>query len=303
MKGPAVNRAELLKWWDALDTITGQIRSPDVALGLEMARLCEDEDAQWLASLFPAGTVVTPESLQEAMLAQGEDPRAIYIASRTGGLTDYEMLRQAAELGYAPAQAKLAMSLDETDWDIFEWAQKAAVQGNRLGFLAQGDLLMRGWYCHKDPAQALASWKKAAELECCHAEYQYGLWAFGERDWERYYWWARAAVHGYYNRNLLDATILLSPEFERGECGRILHALGSLFKANPQSMTNSVHIGALQSSKLQRMMILYEAMLSRARQAIGTWSVIGRRLKVVKDIRVKIAKMAWEEAWRWGEKE
>jgi hypothetical protein len=46
---------------------------------------------------------------------------------------------------------------------------------------------------------------------------------------------------------------------------------------------------------------LYDLMLSRARQAIQCWSMAGRRLAVAKDIQVLIAKMMWEEAWRWGE--
>jgi hypothetical protein len=46
---------------------------------------------------------------------------------------------------------------------------------------------------------------------------------------------------------------------------------------------------------------LHEAMLFRARKAIVCWSAVGVRLGVVKDVRVMIAKMAWEP-WRWHEK-
>jgi hypothetical protein len=42
-------------------------------------------------------------------------------------------------------------------------------------------------------------------------------------------------------------------------------------------------------------------MLGRAREAIKCWSMAGRRVGVVKDMRVMISKMAWEEAWRWGQ--
>jgi hypothetical protein len=48
-------------------------------------------------------------------------------------------------------------------------------------------------------------------------------------------------------------------------------------------------------------MELHGAMLQRARRAIDCWSMAGRRLRVVRDMRVMIAKMAWEEVWRWGE--
>jgi hypothetical protein len=48
---------------------------------------------------------------------------------------------------------------------------------------------------------------------------------------------------------------------------------------------------------------LHAAMLGRARRAIDCWSVAALRCGVVKDVRVMIAKMAWAEAWRWGEHE
>jgi hypothetical protein len=53
---------------------------------------------------------------------------------------------------------------------------------------------------------------------------------------------------------------------------------------------------------VERLLELHKAMLARARRAIDCWSMAGRRCGVVKDMRVVIAKMAWEEAWQWGEK-
>jgi hypothetical protein len=45
---------------------------------------------------------------------------------------------------------------------------------------------------------------------------------------------------------------------------------------------------------------LHAAMLARAKEAICCWSMTAQRHGVVKDIRVLVAKMAWQEAWRWG---
>jgi hypothetical protein len=52
---------------------------------------------------------------------------------------------------------------------------------------------------------------------------------------------------------------------------------------------------------IRRILVLHDEMLGRARRAIDCWSMAARRCGVVKDMRVIIAKMAWEEAWRWGE--
>jgi hypothetical protein len=53
---------------------------------------------------------------------------------------------------------------------------------------------------------------------------------------------------------------------------------------------------------LQRVLEQYDAMLHRARRAIACWSMAAKRRRMVKDMRVMIAKMAWEEPWQWGEK-
>jgi hypothetical protein len=50
----------------------------------------------------------------------------------------------------------------------------------------------------------------------------------------------------------------------------------------------------------QRVAELHAAMLARAREAIASWSLASRRLGIVKDVRVIIAKMAWGEPWQWS---
>ncbi len=57
-----------------------------------------------------------------------------------------------------------------------------------------------------------------------------------------------------------------------------------------------------QMDALQQVITLYNAMLDRARCAIHWWGMVGQRHRVVKDMRVKIAKMAWEEVWAWCKK-
>jgi hypothetical protein len=48
---------------------------------------------------------------------------------------------------------------------------------------------------------------------------------------------------------------------------------------------------------------LQAAMLGRARRAIDCWGIVGRRLGLVKDVRVMIAKMVWDEPWWWSAKQ
>jgi hypothetical protein len=73
--------AEQIKWWDARD-ILPQRRVVEDAL--QLARECRHPDAQWLASLFPAGVAVSPRDMMDTMLEQGDDPRALHILWKLG---------------------------------------------------------------------------------------------------------------------------------------------------------------------------------------------------------------------------
>jgi hypothetical protein len=99
-------KSQLIEWWDAMDTITGQRTTKDIAKGLQMARKCKHDDASWLASLFPNDALVTKAEMTNVMLAQSDDRRAMFLAFFLGGAKDL-LLRRAAEMGYAPAQAML----------------------------------------------------------------------------------------------------------------------------------------------------------------------------------------------------
>jgi hypothetical protein len=92
--------------------------------------------------------------------------------------------------------------------------------------------------------------------------------------------------------------------FEKGEHARILHTVGPVLRANLDVARCTLFLlykDRVTVERYQRVIALYDAMAERARAAMGCWSVIGRRVGLVKDVRVTIAKLLWEEAWRWSE--
>ncbi len=307
MKRGGVEEAALIKWWDTLDVLAGRMSPPNVKKGLQMARDCRHPDAQWLCSRFPEGSTLTDEEVVTVMLAQGDDPRALFLMWNHhleqchGGST---MLRRAAELGYAPAQADLVLMAE--DKDAFAWAERAAVQGDRWGLYQLADLLEDGRGCERDRSKAVALFGEAADLGCGRSQSSYGTLAFGERDWQRYYWWGRAAARGIACFHLREGVIGLLPLFEQGECSRILFAIGLVLKEGLNVLQGTLFGHPLKAmdemDKLHQVVLLYEAMQERARRAVVCWSIVGRRLGVAKDVCVLIAKMALEEAWQWGEK-
>jgi hypothetical protein len=302
------DRAEQIKWWNVIDTMAGRLGDADAVKGLRMARECRHPDAQWLVSLFPAGVPVTPERVLAVMLLQKDDPLAMLLAHEVGLVVDEEfkygaLLMRAAEMGYAPAQAQVAMRKQ----DSFQWAERAAAQGDRHGMYQLAYHLYHGVGCEKDRGRALKLVREGAELGDAAAQAMYGAVAFDELDWVGYHWCSLALAQGFDDfGDCTGAVSLMLPLFERCEYGHILHLFGPILKAGLHIERDRLYYTTLTATALQqvqRVIVLHEDMLDRAKTAIACWSMAGRRLGVVKDMRVMIAKMAWAEPWKWGENE
>jgi hypothetical protein len=262
-----------------------------------MARLCEHPDAKWLVALFPRDDV-SQEAVRAVMEAEGDDARALYIAWSMGQdpCEDLTLLRRAGQLGYAPAQADLVLQ------DLFDellWAEKAAYQGERWGWLRLAGCYHGGLGVEVSLPKEIAALKEAAELDLVHAMFHYGKLAYKEDEWERYFWWARALDLGFAYYEALPALLGLIPSFERGELGRILFTVAPAVRGAVGRDVFSPHIVGQEQVRLQRLFALYDAVRSRAKAAVDCWSVVAQRCGVVKDVRVMIARLAWEEAWRW----
>jgi hypothetical protein len=308
---PVVDLAEQIKWWDALDNAT--LFDPNFPAFLRMARECQHPDARWLVSLLRADAVVDELELEDVLENQSDktpdDARVMFLLVLLGThlLRAMPLLHRAAEMGYAPAQAHLALWYqDRQHAAAFKWASLAAARGDRDGIGMLASCYASGCGCGKDEAIAIELFKRAAHLSDSFAEFEFGRLAFGGLDWERYFWWGRAATHGFFADDFCRSALRCLPSFEEGAHGRIVHTMAPLLRNNASTESGTVFgsfYSVLQMSEFRRIVELYDAMLGRARRAIHCWSMAGRRCRVVKDMRVMIAKMLWEEAWRWGEKE
>jgi hypothetical protein len=111
--------ADWIKWWDALENFSSFATEPhDLETSLQLARESKHPDAQWLASLLPIGTPLTAEGMERVLLAQGDDPRALFLvwalqaASGEQGERELSLLQRAADCGYAPALMHLSFELE-----------------------------------------------------------------------------------------------------------------------------------------------------------------------------------------------
>jgi TPR repeat protein len=187
--------------------------------------------------------------------------------------------------------------------DSFGLVQRAAAQGHREGLFRLGMFTLDGVGCTRDAAKAAELIRRAAELQQGDAQYRHGLLAYGGLDWRRYVWWGRASLGGCNERAFYFAVVALVPAFEEGKHVRILHTVAPVVRKGLDATrtTASRCIQAEEVEELCRVMELHEELLGRARRAIACWSVVGQRVGVAKDMRMTIAKLAWDEAWRWGE--
>jgi hypothetical protein len=302
----------LIEWWNTLDLYALQKDAQEL---LERARESKHPDAQWLAALFPADVAVTRERVAEVMRAQGDDARALFFVWRmedTAGGEAEDMLVRAAAMGYAVAQAhasacaaqgfrQLSDSAREEGDDglRLRWAQRAAAQGDRYGTYLLGVYFRDGKGCGRNYKKANEQFRIAAEWGHTDAQFSYGL-SFDVLDWRRYFWWGCAGSGYDYAYRTYVLGFLAS--FEKGEHGR---PMATVLERDFEDATARYRstITDTEWEQLLRVMHLHKAMLGRAWRAIGCWSVTGRRLGVAKDVRIIIAKMAWEDVWRWDGKE
>jgi hypothetical protein len=294
---------ELGRWRNVLDSF-GLAHTPSsLSRALQTARECRHPDAQWLASLFPPGADASAEGILRTMLQRPDDPRAAYMAWLLG-IKRPETLRPVAEGGYAPAQAYMS-SVASGEAEELMWAEKASAGGDPCGLYRLGLCCDKGRGCAQDKERATELLLRAAELDNTPALFLLGSRMYSEHDWQRYAMWSRATLWAPHVRRLCDALIQLLPSFEAREKGRILHAAAPALRLTIEDAAAEVHgeLRAEKWEKLQRVVALHDALLGCARQAIDCWSIVGRRRGVAKDVRVMIAKMVWEEPWRWGQRE
>jgi hypothetical protein len=232
----------------------------------------------------------------EVMEQQGEDPRALFFLWRVDG-ANMALLARAAELGYAPAQAEL--SFESRGRECFKWASLAAENGDRGGLCELGICYRDGLSCTAGPEKGIELFREAAHLGSRAAQRMYGELAYGERDWQRYHWWARSWRHLLTTPMCLAMSALL-PLFEQGQHSRIVHEVAPVIRRNLEANLADGFIEEGTAQELRRVLKVHDAMTSRAKEAVACWSMCALRLGVMKDMRVVIAKLVWAEPWRWS---
>jgi hypothetical protein len=231
-----------------------------------------------LIKLFGGRNVASREGARQVFLRCENDPRALCFA---GVLKESEdEIRRAAELGDAFA------SVDE---EGFQWAKKSAAQGERNGFCELGLCYGVGSECEKDAKRAKENYLVAVELgDVC------GLVSLGRLfdidDPQRFVWLGRAAA-----ANGDSYSFLKELSVQVFTHAKVVFAIGRALKGHinneKRTIFGIVNKFDARIGPANQALHFYEFQLQSYRKAVDSWTIVGLRNRVVKEIRKMIGNM------------
>ena len=290
--------SELFKWLDVRDTLLGQnYKEQGIEKALRLARDCKHPDAVWLTSIFEGTNVSTIDEASNVFLLHENDARALSLSwqlkDRREG--DLSLLRRAAEMGCAFACATLCGELFyDMEEEAFLLAKRAAVQHERDGFNVLGWSYRNGRA--RDVNLAKENYLIASELGHIMAANNYAL-MLRLTDSDRWLWLSRAAVHGqpYY---FIGSFAEQVHQFNSSGSGSsyalfcIGWALKGRINLEKKELFGRGHpFFDFVVGPANQAVSFYESQVKAAHLAVFTWTHIGIRNRIVKDLRVLIGKM------------
>jgi hypothetical protein len=288
---------QLLAWYKIRDILFGDnCYGQDVEEARELASVCEHPNAVWLTKLFGGRDVASPEEARRVFRSCENDPRALCFAAVL--VRDFEEVRRAAELGDAFAQAWMASAWETPGEECFRWAEKSAAQGERDGFFWLGYCSQHGKGCEKDVEISKETFLLAVKLGDVYAMVCLGE-LFDKNDPQRFVWFGRAAAKGE-SDSFLDQMSDQVRNFGSGiGHADVVFAIGRAVKGHIDSDERTIfgegdYDFDSRIDRANQALRFYQFQLQSYRKAVDSWTIIGFRNKVVKDIRKMIGKMIWD---------
>jgi hypothetical protein len=291
----------LVKWYEARDAFLGI--NPNLGYkdelerrqrGLQLAEKLKDEipEAKWLCELFPEGTAEKLERVRVCNRLSDESRRnstaLAYLECFTGPEMSLEEATHPLHLGEILLSATFSSVVTKEEFDV---AAQLAAQREPRGFY----VLWRNDNCKMDYL------KKAAELGLVIALHSYGRNAFTDVQPEQYLWMGRCAqrsidhVGSYLDR----VDTCLAGFLRKARLSSCVVQIDALYGEGRLSFWEvsrySTHNGAMHRHVMLYIQALCKNWRADARRAVNAWLAVGRRLRVVKDIRGVIGKRIWNE--------
>ena len=290
---------DLFKWLDIRDIFLGQnTRKQDITAALALARDCKHPDAEWLTSIFEGKDVSTKEEAKEVfLLSQDGDARALCFAWWLSDDFWYNLtlLCRAAELGNVFACSTFCRRVRK-DEEAFRLAQFAAARHERDGFYSLGRFSY-GIGGEENLTLAKENYLIAAELGFVDAAVDYGL-LLGESDPAHWLWSSRAALRGV-SDYFLDSFPIQVERFSSGAVNAsIMFEIGLALKGKIDTGKKAIFGSTRNFDSIvgpaNQAFSFYDSQIKSALSAVDTWTIIGIRFGIVKDVRKLIGKIIWD---------
>ncbi len=295
---------ELFKWLDVRDTLLGDnFKKQDITKACALAHDCRHPDAVWLTSIFEGKDVSTKEKVREVFLSCENDARALGFAwlLTDDRRKDLPLLRRSAEMGNAFACSKLCgqvFYVDDNNEETFRLAQLAVSQRECDGFYMLGSCFRDGRGCEKDLNLAKENYLIAAELGHVGSAAFYGN-LLNKSDPVCWIWLGRAALRGSPVLFLRSFSNQVSEFFSSSGNTSVVFLIGRALKGNidveKKQFFGIDYFFDSYIDAANQAVSFYESQIKSACLAVDTWTVVATRLHVIKDMRIFIGKMIWEE--------
>lgn len=305
---------ELRSWYDARDVFFGvNYTKRDRVKGLEMASKCTHEDAVWLCSVYRKEDAIKPLDFASLVFAsQPRDRRSICFLACHGFVHCVDLLLESASIGYTFAQNELlrrgcgGIPIDTRNRYIENAA--SAWEPHAMYMLYKHALYT------KNLEKSRVCLQFAALLGSATAIHKHVVDTFDDTDPNAYTILGDLLCRG---RKKNVTFRLFFDYIDLYRCGKVEYS-----EATYEIGKSLCSYGQVESWFVEEIYIRTGHQISKERvkssfdfavdfyngqhrlvcDAIHTWSLIGRRFKVVKDIRIMIGKMIWADRRRVTDK-
>lgn len=296
-----------LDWFAARDALFGQNKQVlNVKLGMDLAMKCSHPDALWICKLAEKKSLKTKEELLDMLKQVEEDPRALCYMETLRSSPNLERMRMAADSGHGFACAQVA-SLSKNSTEKWLFAQKAVELKERDGLYQIFLCRARGDGCDCDPVLAKSFCGKAAILGHVASMTSFAI-RHSVSEPDRWYWNLKGAIMGdpywFVGEFCLQFVVFLPTFVCKGDfdmrfdvqsmqiqflVGRGMH--GHVAKGNRDFLGTD---RTALIDKALKVIDFYKYQIAAHRKAVHTWTLVGIRNHVVKDIRRLIGEMIWK---------
>ncbi len=208
------------------------------------------------------------------------------------------LLRRAAEMGNAFACSSLCEEVwEESEGEAFRLAHFAAAQHERDGLFWLASCFEEGHGCEKDETLTKANFLIATELGQVDSADDYGR-LLDECDPVCWLWWSRAGSRGSPSSFLCSFSKQVEEFFSGSGNATLVFIIGRALNGNmgvdQTRIFGNPHLFDSRIGPANQAVSFYCSQIESSRLAVGTWTLIAKRMNLAKDMRIYIGKMIWE---------